>query len=52
MVNHYSDRRFDIIREQEFDIIKGEKFIFENNTLNEGMLNTKKTKKTIKNDAK
>ena len=25
----------------EFDIIKGENFVFENNTLNEGMLNVK-----------
>jgi len=28
-----------------FDIIKGENFIFENNTLNEDMLNVKHTKK-------
>ena len=37
----YSHRGFDIIREQEFDIINGENFVFENNTLNEGMLNAK-----------
>ena len=41
MVNH-SHRRFDVISEQGFDIIKGD-FIFENNRLNEGMLNAKHT---------
>jgi len=45
VVDH-SHRGFDVIREQGFDIIKGENFVFENNTLNEGMLNAKE--KTIK----
>ena len=40
MLDH-SYRRFDAIREQEFDIIKNEFFLFGNNTLNEDMLNTK-----------
>jgi len=40
MVDH-SHRGFDVIREQRFDIIKGENFVFENNTLNEGILNAK-----------
>jgi len=40
-VVYHSHRRFDVIREQEFDIIKNENFVFENNMLNEGMLNTK-----------
>ena len=43
MVDH-SHRGFDVIREQGFDIIKGENFVFENNTLNEGMMNAIKTK--------
>ena len=43
MVDH-SHREFDVIREQKFDIIKGENFVFENNTLNEGMMNAIKTK--------
>jgi len=34
-----SHRWFDVIREQMFDIIKGKNLVFENNTLNEGMLN-------------
>ena len=37
----YSHPEFDVIREQWFDIIKGENFVFENNTLNEDMLNAK-----------
>ena len=41
MIDH-SLREFDVIREQEFDIIKCENFVFENNALNEGMLNVKK----------
>jgi len=40
VVDH-SHRGFDIIGEQGFDIIKGEDFVFENNTLNEGMLNAR-----------
>ena len=40
MVDH-SHREFDVIREQMFDIIKGENFVFENNTLNVGILNAK-----------
>ena len=44
MVDH-SHRGFDVIREQGFDVIKGENFVFENNTLNEGMLNFNETKK-------
>ena len=40
MVDH-SHWEFDVIREQWFDIIKGENFVFENNTLNEDMLNAK-----------
>ena len=39
---------FDVIREQRFDIIKGENFVFEHNTLNEGMMNAIKTKKLKK----
>ena len=39
MIDH-SHREFVVIREQKFDIIKGENFVFENNTLNECMLNT------------
>jgi len=31
-----------------FDIIKGENFIFENNTLNQGMMKAIKTKKLKK----
>jgi len=48
MIDH-SHRGFDVIREQGFDIIKCENFVFENNTLNEGMLNVKQTKNN-KND--
>jgi len=40
VVDH-SHREFDVIREQEFDIIKGENFVFENSMLNEDMLNVK-----------
>ena len=40
MVDH-SHRGFDVIREQDFDIIKDENFVFENNMLNECMLNAK-----------
>ena len=40
MLNH-SHRGFDVIREKKFDIIKGDDFVFENNTINEGMLNAK-----------
>ena len=47
MVDH-SYRRFDVIGEQKFDIIKGENFVFENNTLNEGMLNGKQTENNPK----
>ena len=47
MLNH-SHRRFDVIREKEFDIIKGENFVFENYTINEGMLNTKQTENNKK----
>ena len=42
MVDH-SHRGFHVIREQKFDIIKGENFVFENNALNEDMLNAKHT---------
>jgi len=38
VVDH-SHRGFDVIREQMFDIIICGNFVFENNTLNEGMLN-------------
>jgi len=38
VVDH-SHQEFDVIREQGFDIIKGENFVFENNTLNKGMMN-------------
>jgi len=41
VVVDHSHRGFDVIREQWFDIIKGEDFVFENNTLNEDMLNAK-----------
>ena len=44
----YSDREFDVIREHEFVIIKGKNFVFENNTLNENMLNAKQTKNNLK----
>jgi len=37
----YSNGEFDVIREQEFHIIKSKNFIFKNNTLNEDMLNAK-----------
>jgi len=47
VVDH-SHRGFDVIRKQGFDIIKDKNFVFENNTLNEGMLNAKQ--KIIKND--
>jgi len=47
VVDH-SHGGFDVIREQRFNIIEGKKFLFENNTLNEGMLNAKQ--KTIKNN--
>jgi len=47
VVDH-SHRGVDVIRDQGFDIIKGENFIFENNTLNEGMLNAKQTKNNKK----
>ena len=47
MVDH-SHREFDVIREQEFDIIKGENFVFENNMLNEYMLNAKQTENNKK----
>ena len=40
MIDH-SHQEFDVIKEQAFDAIKGEFFLFKNNTLNEGMLNTK-----------
>jgi len=40
VVDH-SHQGFDVIREQGFNIIKGEIFVFENNTLNECMLNGK-----------
>ena len=43
MVDH-SHRKFDVIREQGFNIIKCENFVFENNTLNEGIMNAIKTK--------
>jgi len=44
----YSHRKFDVIREREFDITKGENFVFENNTLNEDMLNAKQTENNKK----
>jgi len=47
VVDH-SHRGFDVIREQKFDIIKCENFVFENNTLNEGILNVKQTKNNKK----
>jgi len=40
MVDH-SHQGFDVIGEQKFDIIKGDHFVFENNTLNECMFNAK-----------
>ena len=40
MVDH-SHQWFDVIGKQGFDIIKCENFVFENNTLNECMLNSK-----------
>jgi len=47
VVNH-SHRGFDVIREQELNIVKGENFVFENNTLNADMLNAKHTKNNKK----
>ena len=47
MIDH-SYRGFDVIREQGFYIIKGENFVFENNTLNECILNAKQTKNNKK----
>ena len=47
MVDH-SHRGFDVIREQEFDIIKGENFVFKNNMLNEDILNAKHTENNQK----
>ena len=47
MVDH-SHRIFDVIREQGFNIIKSENFVFENNKLNEGTLNLNRYK-IIKN---
>jgi len=44
-----SHRGFDV-KEQEFDMIKGENFEFKNNTLNEGMLNAKQIENNKKND--
>ena len=44
----YSHRGFDVIREQWFEIIKGENFVLENNTLNEGMLNANHTENNKK----
>ena len=43
----YSHQEFDFIREQEFDIIKGENFVFENNML-KVMLNAKQTENNKK----
>ena len=47
MIDH-SHRKFDVIEEQEFDIFKCENFVFENNTLNEDMLNAKQTENNKK----
>jgi len=41
---------FDVIREQGFDIIKCENFVFENHTLKEDMLSVKHTENNKKND--
>ena len=51
MVDH-SHRGFDVIREQEFDIIKGENFVFENNTLNKGIFSVFENAKQTKNNKK
>ena len=45
----YSNRGFDVIREEDFDIIKCENFVFKDNMLNENMLNAKHTENN-KND--
>jgi len=47
MVDH-SHRDFDISREQEFNIIKDENSVVENNTLNKSMLNAKQIKNNKK----
>jgi len=47
VVDHFH-QEFNVIREQRFDIIKCENFVFENNILNEGMMNAIKTKKLKK----
>ena len=47
MVEHFY-RRFDVIREQEFDIIRGGNFSIREQTLNGGMLNTKQIENNLK----
>jgi len=47
MINH-SHGGFNVIREQEFYVIKRDFFLFGKNTLNECMLNTKQTKNNSK----
>ena len=49
MVDH-SHQGLNIIREQMFDIIKGKNFVFENNTLNQSMLNVIQRENNKKND--
>ena len=46
MIDHF--HREDVIREQRFDSIKDENFVFKNNTLKEGMLNAKQTENNKK----
>jgi len=47
MVDH-SHLGFDVIRKQKFVIFKVENFVFENNTINEDILNAKQTKNNKK----
>jgi len=49
VVDH-SHQGLNIIREQMFDIIKGKNFVFENNTLNQSMLNVIQRENNKKND--
>jgi len=49
-VINYSHREFDVTKEQMFDIIKYKNIVFENNTLNEDMLNDIQRENNKKND--
>ena len=47
MINNFH-RGFDVIREQGFDVINDEIFLIQEQTLNEGMLNSKQIKNSPK----